>query len=153
MNELDAYLRTNRDAYTREALTKRLIEEGHDPTDVEAAWARIETGPIREAAPGVAPVQAPVGTAGAGTGLLVVLTVLAFGGAILAAVLTISYGGGVSVLMIVYSIAMVAGLVYSVRRLLAAPTRGIGWGPIWGAFGLAFVIFVGLSGACYRHLA
>lgn len=138
MNELDEYLRANRDRFTREALTKRVVEEGHDPADVEAAWARVERGPI--------------GTAGIGTWALALLAVVVYGGAIVAAVFTISYGGAVSLLMVVYVIAMLCGLVYSVRRLLAAPTSGIGWAPIWGAVGLAFVIFVGLSGACFAAL-
>ena len=44
MNELDDYLRANRDAFTREALTRRLVDEGHDPAEVEAAWTRIKVG-------------------------------------------------------------------------------------------------------------
>jgi hypothetical protein len=152
MNELDDYLRANRAAFTREALTRRLVEEGHDPADVEAAWARIATDPASESAPSDEPVQPPAGRAGIGTGALIVLAVLVYGGAILAAFFTISYGGAVSILMIVYVIAMLWGLVYSVRTLLAAPTRGVGWTPIWGAVGLAFVLFVGLSGACFVAL-
>jgi hypothetical protein len=152
MNELDDYLRANRAAFTRDALTRRLVEEGHDPADVEAAWARIETDPTSPSAPSGEATQPTSGRAGIGTGALIVLVVLVYGGAILAAVATISYGGGVSILMIVYVIAMLLGLVYSVRTLLAAPTRGIGWAPIWGAVGLAFVIFVGLSGACFAAL-
>jgi hypothetical protein len=152
MNELDEYLRANRDAFTREALTQRLVEEGHDPVDVEAAWTRIERRPVSEWGPGDAPVDPPHGTAGIGTWALVLLAVLVFGGAIVAAVFTISYGGAVSLLMVVYVIAMLAGLVYSVRKLLAAPASGFGWAPIWGAVGLAFVIFVGLSGACFAAL-
>jgi hypothetical protein len=152
MNELDDYLRANRAAFTREALTRRLVEEGHDPADVEEAWARIETDPTDRSAPNGEPVQPPTGKAGIGTAALIVLAVLVYGGAIIAAVATISYGGAVSVLMIVYVIAMLSGLVYSVRTLLASPTRGVGWAPIWGAVGLAFVIFVGLSGACFAAL-
>ena len=153
MNELDDYLRANRDAYTRDALTHRLVEEGHDPADVEAAWARIEERPISESTPNGAPVATPaLAKAGIGTWALAVLAVLAYGGAIVAAVFTITYGGAVSILMIVYVIAMLVGLVYSAQRLVAAPTRGIGWAPIWGAVGVAFVIFVGLSGACFVAL-
>jgi hypothetical protein len=152
VNELDDYLRANRDQFTREALTRRLVDEGHDPADVEAAWARIETDPMGESAPGVVAGHRATGTAGIGTWALVLLAVLVYGGAIVAAVFTISYGGAVSMLMIVYVIATLSGLVYSVRKLLAAPTRGSGWTPIWGAVGLAFVIFVGLSGACFAAL-
>jgi hypothetical protein len=42
MDELVEYLERNRALYTREALTRQLIEAGHDPADVEAAWARID---------------------------------------------------------------------------------------------------------------
>ena len=152
MNELDEYLRANRDAYTRDALTQRLVEEGHAPADVEAAWARIEERPLSQWGPGEAPVHPPHGTVGIGTWALALVAVLAYGGAIVAAVFTISYGGAVSILMIAYVIAMLVGLVYSARRLVVAPTRGTGWAPIWGAVGLAFVIFVGLSGACLAAL-
>jgi hypothetical protein len=152
MNELDEYLRANRDAFTREALTQRLVAEGHDPADVEAAWTRIEQRPAREWGPADASVDPPKRTAGIGTWALALLAVLVYGGAIVAAVFTISYGGAVSLLMVVYVIAMLSGLVYSVGRLLAAPASGSGWAPIWGAVGLAFVIFVGLSGACFVAL-
>ncbi len=152
MNELDDYLRANRDSFTREALTRRLVEEGHDPADVEAAWARIESKPISQWAPSGAPVDPPTGHAGIGTRLLVVLSILVYGGAIVLAGFAISYGGGISILMIVYIVAMLFGLVHAARRLLAAPMRGNGVGPIWGAVGLAIVIFVGLSGACIAAL-
>jgi hypothetical protein len=152
MNELDEYLRANRDAFTREALTQRLVDEGHDPADVDAAWARIERRSVSQSGSGEAPADLPHGTAGIGTWALLVLATLVYGGAIVAAVFTISYGGAVSILMIVYVIAMLVGLVYSARRLVAAPARGVGWAPIWGAVGLAFVIFVGLSGACFVAL-
>jgi len=154
MNELDAYLAENRDRYTREALTKTLVDAGHDPAAVEAAWSRVEGGPIGRwtPTPSDAPAEAPTGKAGPGTMLLAAFAILVYGGSIAAAAWAIGAGGAVSILMIVYVIAMIAGLVYSVRRLLEAPTRGPGWGPIWGAVGLSFVIFVGLSGACFVAL-
>jgi len=148
MNELDDYLRANRDRFTREALTKTLVDAGHDPAAIEAAWSRVGSGPIDHWAPSNAPDELPHRQAGAGTVLLVVLAVLAYGGAILLAAAAISFGGGISVLMIVYVIAMLFGLVLSVRRLLSAPKRGIGTGPIWGAIGISVLIFIGLSGAC-----
>lgn len=148
MNELDDYLRANRGAYTREALTQRLREQGHDPADIEAAWARIENGPSAGRVPSAERVDAPAGRAGIGTALLIGLAVVVYGGAILLAGAATTNGGGISVLMIVYIVAMLFGLVRSVRQLLSAPRRGSGIGPIWAAFGVAFVIFVGLSGAC-----
>jgi hypothetical protein len=153
MNDIDEYLRANRDAFTREALTRRLVESGHDPAEVDAAWARIERGSISHAEAGPARVEAPKGRVGIGTSSLVVLTVLVYGISILAAFAAIQYGGGVSILMIVYVIAMVFALASSVRRVRSAPTRRSGWAPIWGAVGISFVIFVGLSGACFALLA
>jgi hypothetical protein len=149
MNELDDYLRANRDAYTRDALTQRLVDAGHDPAAVEAAWSRIEAGPISQWTASDGPVEARRGQAGIGTILLAIALFLGYGGAILAAGLTISYGGAVSILMIVYVIAMIAGLVYSLRRLVGAPQTASGRGPIWIAVGLSVVIFIGLSGACF----
>jgi hypothetical protein len=153
MNDIDEYLRANRNAFTRDALTRRLVESGHDAADVEAAWARVESGPGTDRGHGAAPVQPPAGKVGIGTSALVVLTVLVYGLSILVAGITIQYGGGVSILMIVYVIAMVFALASSVRRVLSAPTRRSGWTPIWGAVGISFVIFVGLSGACFALLA
>ena len=205
MNEIDAYLAENRDRYTREALTKVLREAGHDPADIEAAWARLEapaarSSPLLETpinpidaylaqnrdrytrdqldevlrtrydqgdidaawarldAPGamawseMKKVKGPPGRPGAGTYLLIVVAVLCYGAAILAAGATIAYGGAVSLLMLVYVIAMIAGLVYSVRRLLRAPTLGEGASAIGLAFAISIVIFVGLSGACFAAL-
>jgi hypothetical protein len=148
MNEIDDYLRANRDRFTRQALTKTLVDAGHDPAAVEAAWSRLGSGPVDHWAPSTAPDEPPHGQAGVGTVLLVVLALLVYGGAILLAVAAISFGGGISVLMIVYVIAMLVGLVHSVRQLLSAPKRGLGTGPIWGAVGISVLIFIGLSGAC-----
>jgi hypothetical protein len=152
MNELDDYLRANRDAYTRDALTQRLIDAGHDPAAVEEAWSRIGAGPISQWTASEGPVEAPRGQAGIGTVLLAIALFLGYGGSILLAALAISYGSVVSILMIVYVVAMIAGLVYSLRRLFRAPRTASGWGPIWIAVGLSVTIFIGLSGACFVAL-
>ena len=152
MNELDDYLRANRDRFTREALTKTLVDAGHDPAAVEAAWTRVGSGSIDHWAPSGGAVEPTRGEVGLGTRLLVVLAVLVYGGAIGLAVLAISFGGGVSVLMIVYVIAMLFGLAHSIRQLLSAPKRGAGSGPIWGAVAVTVLIFIGLSGACFAAI-
>ena len=36
------YITDNRDTYTREAITRRLIARGHDPAEIEQAWESIE---------------------------------------------------------------------------------------------------------------
>ena len=152
MTEIDDYLRANRDAYTREALTKRLVDAGHDPAAVQEAWSRIGAGPISQWTASEAPVEVPIGHAGIGTVLLAIAVFLAYGGAILLAGFAISYGRAVSLLMVVYIVTMIAGLLYSLRRLVGAPQTGSGWGPIWIAVGLSIAIFVGLSGACFAAL-
>ena len=40
--EILRYIRSNRDTYTREAITRQLIAAGHDPAEIERAWESIE---------------------------------------------------------------------------------------------------------------
>ena len=40
--QLLRYITANRDTYTREAITRRLIARGHDPAEIEQAWESIE---------------------------------------------------------------------------------------------------------------
>ena len=40
--EILRYITANRDTYTREAITRQLIDAGHDPTEIEQAWELIE---------------------------------------------------------------------------------------------------------------
>jgi hypothetical protein len=42
---IDEYIRSNRATYTREAIRAQLVNAGHDPADVDAAWDRVEAGP------------------------------------------------------------------------------------------------------------
>ena len=51
-DDLHRYLRENRDRYTREALTARAIEAGHDADTVEAAWRDLDAADAREATRG-----------------------------------------------------------------------------------------------------
>lgn len=37
------YIRANRRRYTREAITKQLLEAGHDPAEVQRTWAALDT--------------------------------------------------------------------------------------------------------------
>ena len=90
MNELDDYLRANRDAYTRDALTQRLVDAGHDPAAVEEAWSRIGAGPISQWTASEGSVEAPRGQAGIGTAFLTIAVFLGYGGAILLAAVAIS---------------------------------------------------------------
>ena len=40
--EILRYITANRDWYTREAITRRLIDAGHDPAEIEQAWELID---------------------------------------------------------------------------------------------------------------
>ena len=143
MNEIDDYLRANRDRFTRTVLTQRLIDEGNDPAAVEAAWMRVEAEhPAGRALPGP----------GAGTVLLGVLLALAYGAAIVLAFFAISIGGAVAILMIAYIAAMSVGGFWSIRQLVRAPTRERGVAVIAVAGAVSIVVFVGLSGLCVALL-
>ena len=37
------YIRANRRQYTREAITRQLVEAGHDPAEIERTWAALDT--------------------------------------------------------------------------------------------------------------
>lgn len=152
MNEIDDYLRANRDAYTREALSRRLIESGHDPATVEEAWARVE-GDGAGASPPL-PGRRP----GIGTVLLIIAVVVGYGYVGAIGVLGIAFsasglGGGpigplVTIEIPVYVVAMLAGLFVAVRRIWRSPTLGRGASAIGGAFVAAIALLVGISGAC-----
>jgi hypothetical protein len=152
MNEIDAYIRENRDRYTREALTRRLVSEGHEPAAIEAAWARIEADDAGGSPDVGGPPSRPAGRRGLGTTLLIILVTFAYGGAIAAAAANVFYGGAVSILMLAYVVAMLIGARYSLLRLIRAPTLVNGASAIGAAFALSFVIFVGLSGLCFVAL-
>jgi hypothetical protein len=50
-NDIQAYIRENRAAYTREAITTQLQAAGHGEADIEAAWAAIEAEEAAAAPP------------------------------------------------------------------------------------------------------
>jgi hypothetical protein len=158
MNDIDEYLRANRDAFTREALTRRLVESGHDPADVDAAWARLDLAKDRAR-------PRPTGSGGrpgTGTYQLIGATVLGYGYATLLGLAGISvsavYGvpggnhpGGhetAQLLALVYGLAMIAGLGYSAVRLYRAPSAREGGSAIGRAFAIAVVVLVGINGVC-----
>ena len=37
------FISKNRKKYTREAITQQLVEAGHDPADIDATWAALDT--------------------------------------------------------------------------------------------------------------
>src|SRR6266508_4221530 len=108
-DELERYIREHRATYTREALTKELIDAGHDPSAISAAWASVEAGDqsTGEPPPAVAPVgwgdgggaapaggpTAPAGPPGVGVGtvLLLIGLTLAYAAAAMASLAAFSY--------------------------------------------------------------
>jgi hypothetical protein len=44
--EIVRYIRENRGAYTNEAISRNLLDAGHDPASVEAAWRAVESGEL-----------------------------------------------------------------------------------------------------------
>ena len=155
MSELENYLRINRDRYTREALTRRAIEAGHAPPDVEAAWRRIDlddTGgnPGRDL-----PARRP----GLGTFLLIGGVALAYGYTTLLGVGSIGYmsygnvpgrqpGTAAVVLSAAYVLAMAVGFIFSVWRLFRAPSLAQGASAIGAALAISIGILIGINGAC-----
>lgn len=141
MNEIDEYIEEHRESFTREALTEKLLEAGHDPSAIEAAWIRIDRADAARATAS--------GRPGSGTYALAVLLGLGYGAACIAALVAVGMGGAVAVLMLVYVAAMIAAAAWSIARLLAAPRRGGGTSAIAAAVAISVVVFVGLSGACF----
>lgn len=149
---IDEYLRANRDAYTRDALTRRLVEGGHDPAAVDAAWARIDAADGETRRPGQ-----PAGRPGLGTFLLIGGAVVGYGYVAALGVFGILfmayYGSSGSrpvptILIAVYVIAMVVGLAYAVRRLYRAPSRTAGGWAFGPAIAISVVVLAGINGAC-----
>jgi hypothetical protein len=152
VNEIDEYLRANRDAYTRDALTSTLIDEGHDPAEIEAAWARLDAADGERPHPGP-----PAGRPGLGTFLLIGAAVVGYGYVTSLGVFGILfmayYGSSGSrpvptILIAMYVIAMVVGLAYAVQRLYRAPSRAAGGWAFGPAIAISFVVLGGISGAC-----
>jgi hypothetical protein len=155
MNEIDQYLRANRAAYTREALTQRLVDEGHVREEVDAAWGRLDAAD-RNWSAGAATGG---GRPGLGTILLIALVVIGYGFVGLlgfSGIGFIGYYGDydrtadpvATALLVAYVGGMLAGLAYSIRRLWRAPSIGGGGAAIGGAFGIAVIVLIGINGAC-----
>ncbi len=52
-NAIIEYIRQNRQTYTREAITSRLVSAGYNPSEVEAAWEVVDPV-LRDHAPAIA---------------------------------------------------------------------------------------------------
>lgn len=161
--ELVAYIRENRDRYTREAITRHLVGAGHAPEDVEAAWAAVEeealpdsppAGGVVEPEPGAAAVEVPVAARRSvwreplfyATAIGFVIFYLG-GSALLIAVASDSPGIFAAFSSLVPLIALVTGIVLvAINR-----ARTVGWGLLAGIALLLLLGFIGvviIAGIC-----
>jgi hypothetical protein len=126
-------------------LTDRLIGAGHDPADVEAAWAAIEA---EDRAGGPAGPSPRARRTAREFGYLVYAL---YGVAGLLALLAIPSGGSITsesgdlgrLWLVAYVVGLVAGALV-IRRILRAAT----WGRIALGCVASVLIFAGLAGAC-----
>jgi hypothetical protein len=161
MNDIDDYIRTNRERFAREALDEKLRAAGHDEAAIEAAWARVEAGQVSGDAGGEAQTIGPGARLAAL--LLILVAVAGYGYIGLFGIAGISFTasydhaadgstgvrGLYSVVMLAYVVAMLVGLGFSIRALWRAPRiRGTGVAVI-GALGLAILLLLGINGACF----
>jgi hypothetical protein len=106
-DEIDEYIRANRDRYTREAITGQLLEAGHDRAAVDAAWARAQEG---------AASRAPIGWR-PGWPLLLALVILgAIGTALVWADDT--YGAGIAPVIYLILVVIALGLATAIAGLI-----------------------------------
>src|SRR5215212_2785034 len=152
MSDVDDYIRAHRDRFTRDALTEQLLEAGHEPEAINAAWGRVEAQDGAVAAP------VTVGTGSRIVSVVLILIVIAgyayvgfIGVAGLSIAATGFHGGSVgtifSIAMLVYGIAMLAGLAFAIRRIWRSPAVGGGSAMIV-AVGVAALMLIGISGGC-----
>jgi hypothetical protein len=145
------YFRENRDRFTPESLRQAAASAGYAPSEIDAAWSQIAWGtPTR---PGPSAGDRP----GMGTVILVLAVIAGYGFTVLLALSAGSYIAstatpGATVLYL-FVAAMVVGGLFSVFRLLRAPSTGGGARAIGIAFGLSIAIYVGLSGLCIAGLS
>ena len=154
MNDIDTYIRDNRDRYTRTALDEQLRAAGHDDAAIEAAWARAEAGD--DDAP---PPRTPAGILG--RLILIGLVAVAYGYVGLLGIVgvsfTLSYNQAASgvvgvfqtLILAAYGPAMFASFLFVGWRIWRAGRLGRRGPTMAGAVGIAFVLLVGVSGACF----
>lgn len=150
-NEIQAYIREHRAAYTREAITARLQEAGHGEADIEAAWVVIEA---EEAAAAPPPASRSwgltVGIAFAYVGIsILIFLVWLFLVFALASASSSEFG---SVLLFLLPALYLAALAYGVRQGLTQPrATAEATGHLIGAAFMALPFII--SGICAASLA
>ena len=153
MTDIDTYIRDNRDRYTRAALDEKLRQAGHDDAAIEAAWARAADDD--SAAP---PPRTPAAILG--RLILIGLVAAAYGYVGLLGLVGVGFSlsynqpasGIVAVLqtliLAAYGLAMLASFLFVGWRIWRAGRLGRRGPTMAGAVGIAFVLLVGVSGAC-----
>ena len=132
------YITANRDTYTREAITRRLTEAGHDPAEIEQAWESIEPRIVPRSEGGL-----PEDIAFWFTIYVVVLYGLTF----------VVYALGIGELAIILGIFLLLGAMVSTRmvrssRVVAtAVAKGVVSGLLIAAL-IPFVFLVIIAGLC-----
>ena len=58
--EIVQYILEHRGTYTREAIRQHLIDAGHSPAEVDAAWEAVESSQLPPTPPGEPSYEAPV---------------------------------------------------------------------------------------------
>ena len=141
-DELERYIRANRDAYTEEALRRRLRDDGHSEAAIEAAWLAVASEDVRLKVQARQP--APSTARSLATGAAIVMVFLAYMTAIVYGLVGVcvtivfrnaSPSGTWFVFLVV---CLVGGLLVSMYQL----TRGHDtWAALGAAFALAVLIF------------
>ena len=148
---LAQYIEAHHGRFTREAINAELLRAGHSQLSIDAAWAardeQSETAQAARRMPGI------------GTVLLVLIVIAGYGfAAYLAFVFTLpdtylGVEGSAATVLLTYAAVMVIACVYSVVRLLRAPSKGGGARAIGVAFAISVAAFIGLSGLCIAGLS
>ncbi len=162
--EIVQYIREHRGTYTREAIRQHLIEAGHAPEDVDAAWAAVEAGqlPAPPASDAVEVRPASIGQPAAAPGLpparrlvqspvfwltLVIFVILVYVLPFVVAGMLPGQEGeaGWSTFALLWLGGLIGGL------LLARANRPVGMGLVFGFVGvilLPFVVVLIILGIC-----
>jgi len=155
MSDIDDYIRKNQSRYTREALDEQLRAAGHDPGAIAAAWARLGDVDDRPA-----PVRPRSAAEWIGRLVLIAIIAVPYGYLGFLGIVGVSFVTGypraatglaalvADVVMIAFGVAMLIAFLFVARRIVVGGTiGGRGW-TVTGSVGIAFVLLLGICGAC-----
>lgn len=137
------YIRANRRTYTREAITKQLIEAGHDPGEIERTWAALDA---RDA-------DAVAGEGFWGRFALILiginLGVFLVVGLLTGTLLQIGGGGG-AVILVVFGVALAIGALIAWGIVAATgPTKMSPATALVVGVSIPLLFALLIGGACY----